>query len=138
MTDKYLQSRIREGVAAALGTTTLGWQTYTPTVTASASGTLATVTATGQYQELNGMVYGHATITVTDIGTGTGTIKFTLPTNIISTWNHVGTYRESNAVGTLGSLTRSGTNAVTIARYDNTASMASGLIYQCLFMYRKA
>lgn len=135
MVDKYIEGRIREAVAAAVGA---GWQTYTPTVTALGGGTLTTVTATGQYKEVDGLVCGQATLTVTNIGTGTGTTQFTPPTAIHSAWKHIGTYRESNAVGTLGSLIRAGTNLVNIARYDNASSMASGLTYQCQFMYRKS
>jgi len=132
MVDKYIEGLVREVVNAKVGV----WQTYTPTVSASGGGTLTTVTATGQFKEVDGLVFGQATITVTDIGTGTGTTQFTPPTDIDSAWLHLGTYRESNLAGTLGSLVRSGTNLVNIARYDNAAVMANGAVFSCSFMYR--
>lgn len=133
MVDKYIEGLVREVVNAKVGV----WQTYTPTVSASGGGTLTTVTATGQYKEVDGLVCGQATITVTDIGTGSGTTQFTLPTNSDAAWLHLGTCRESNLAGTLGSLIRSGANLVNIARYDNAAVMANGAVFSCQFMYRK-
>jgi hypothetical protein len=52
--------------------------TFTPTVT-SASGSLTTVTAAGRYTKIGRMVYINCQATLTDVGTGSGALIFTLP-----------------------------------------------------------
>ena len=71
--------------------------TYTPTVTAS-SGTLTTVTATGNYTKIGRQVTANMSITLTNIGTASGALYATLPFTA-GLFPSVGAGREDNTTG---------------------------------------
>jgi hypothetical protein len=72
--------------------------TYTPTVTAS-SGTLTTVTATGNYTKIGRQVTVNVSVTLTDAGSGSGALLVTLPFTA-GLFPSIGTGRENENTGT--------------------------------------
>jgi hypothetical protein len=72
--------------------------TYTPTVTAS-SGTLTTVTATGNYTKIGRQVTVNVSVTLTNAGTGSGALLVTLPFTA-GLFPAIGTGREDQNTGT--------------------------------------
>jgi hypothetical protein len=72
--------------------------TYTPTVTAS-SGTLTTVTATGNYTKIGRQVTVNVSVTLTDAGSGSGALLVTLPFTA-DLFPSIGTGRENQNTGT--------------------------------------
>ena len=71
--------------------------TYTPTVTAS-TGTLTTVTATGNYTKIGRQVTANMSITLTNIGTASGALYVTLPFTA-GLFTSIGAGREDQTTG---------------------------------------
>lgn len=112
--------------------------TFVPTVTSSA-GTPTTPTANMSYQHdpVNFLVRFTATISVTAIGTGSGTLNFTLPINVASgeTWTSVG--RDVAITGkTVHGLLQAG--ACGMEFYDNSYPGNTGALIVITGQYHSA
>jgi hypothetical protein len=119
---------------SAVGVLTVGgslqdtgvWSAYTPTVTPSTSGTFTNVTATGRFRQAPGhVVHYQVTITMTDIGTGVGTVVYTIP--VSTTRVHVAVGRENGVNGKMLQGITNNTTNMNVFYYDNTQVMANGL-----------
>lgn len=89
--------------AAGMTSQLLNWYeegTWTPTITAT-SGTFTTVSATGEYTRIGNQVTVHLKITITNAGTASGQIKYTLPFTAQSK-SYIGSAMELAAVGLTG------------------------------------
>lgn len=113
----------------------LAWTTYTPTVT-SGSGTLTTVSATGRYYQAGKHVTVQAKITITTNGTGSGSIKFTLPVTALST-DYIAYGQNSGNGKSLTGGFASTTQANTYY-YDVTYPGADGTVLIYVFTYEAA
>lgn len=99
--------------------------TWTPTVTASA-GSITSYSATGKYTKIGNVVHCVIGVTITNVGTGTGSMIVTLPfTNSAAV--SCGAGRE-NAVGgyMLQIYVGASSSSATVFKYDNTGPMATG------------
>lgn len=112
------------------------WNTltaYTPTITAAA-GTFTSVSATGKWASLGPFIAGIIDITVTTVGTASGSITASLPSTPAG--NGMMTGREINTVKAVtGRIDNAVANAAQIAFYDNTFPGASGSIVRVFFIY---
>jgi hypothetical protein len=98
------------------------WSTYSPTVTSSA-GTLSSVSSTGRYL-INGSIMSYQlVITVTTVGTGSGTINASLP-QVCAQPGSASGREDLNTGKSLGVLT-TGSN-VQITNYDYTFPALNG------------
>ena len=104
------------------------WLTYTPTVT-SATGTLTSASATGQYLPRGNIIFIRIKITVTTNGTGAGYINVTLPSGYAEaggvSWELNGKEQTTTFKALTGAITATGT-AVQIVNYDGTYPAADG------------
>lgn len=109
--------------------------TWTPTVTAS-SGTLTTVTTpTARYTQIGPFVMFTLLITVTDNGTGAGTLRFTLP----STPAYAGTGSGVNTSNARAMSVQWGTTTtVSVNEYQGNYPVTSGQSIRVSGMYAVA
>ena len=98
--------------------------TFTPTITA-ATGSLTTVSATGNYTKVGRLVTFAIDITVTNNGTGGGNLRSTLPFTA-SGINQYGAGRETVQTGFALTGTITGTVAVLVKSSDDTYPATSG------------
>lgn len=101
---------------------TTAWTVTNPTVTAS-GGSFTTVNCSLRYKRLGKTAIFTATVTITDAGSATGNILFTLP--FTPTTTHAGGGKEVAAVG-LQCNWQTSTTQMIIAKYDNTSIIATG------------
>ena len=73
------------------------WTAYTPTVT-SLAGSITSYTASGIYSKVGNIVFVHVGVTITNNGTGSGAIVFTMPITV-GTGNFIFDGRENAATG---------------------------------------
>ena len=128
---------------AAAASPAYAWTSFTPTVTA-ASGTLTTVTATGQYQTIGKMVIALFQITLTNAGTGSGSLNSTLPVNAV-TGNVSGRYscygneRDATGKAITGSISvATDPNRCLFRFYDFTTCIATGNVIIATVIYEVA
>jgi len=99
---------------------------WTPTVT-SGSGSLTSYTASGYYTKVGRHVHATIVISITNNGTGAGSIAATLPFTAASGPLWVGSGRENASTGNmLQGILASGGSAVTILAYNNTYPGGTG------------
>jgi hypothetical protein len=101
---------------------------FTPTVTAQ-SGSITTYTATGSYQQSGKLVVANFKITLTTVGTASGTLYCTLPIQAVTltngTWN--GICVENNTTGKTGIVTiGSGATIFTSRDYNFSTWFVNG------------
>jgi hypothetical protein len=101
---------------------------FTPTVT-SQSGSITTYTATGSYQTSGKLVVANFKITLTNVGTASGTLYATLPVQAVTltngTWN--GTCVENNTTGKTGIMSvTTGSTIVTSRDYNFSTWFVNG------------
>lgn len=108
------------------------WTNYTPTVTAAA-GTPTTITKNGYYKTIGKTVFIKCVVVITDKGTASGNIIFSLPSGMTSANN-------ISSVGSCYSVTtgdngkaRTAANATTIdcAKYENSSLWVNGYTVEC-------
>ena len=106
---------------------------YTPTVSAT-SGTITTATASSKFSVIGGSIAIAGTTTLTDKGTGTNTLRITLPVNnAIST---VGAGRENASTGvTVQALVE--VNYLYYFKYDGATMLVNGysIIYSAVYPF---
>ena len=102
---------------------------YTPTITAS-SGTATTVTATGSYSQSGKYVVLNVKVTITNAGTASGSIIFTLPISAkTGSLQSNGAAMEAAATGFMGNVWIVPAGDVTkgnIRKYDFTTFWSNG------------
>jgi hypothetical protein len=126
--------------AATMNQIGAAWETWTPTITASA-GTFTSVTVNlARYGFVQKVVFGQISITVTNVGTATGQLRFTVPINfnnqaavggngITGNWSEIAVSGENGFVGMFA------TGTAALYRYDGAAYLGTGDRYTCFFVY---
>jgi len=111
---------------AALTSTNNAWTSYTPTITA-ASGTFTTVSASGAYQTIGKTCILNMNITITTVGTASGTIYATLPFTSAARIQIGGYGMEVNSTGNMlkGYIPSSSTQ-LQITTYSNGSTIGAG------------
>lgn len=119
------------------------WTSYTPTVSAS-SGTITSTTSTGQYLQIGKMITVMVDINITNAGTGSASLRYTLPVNGVN-GNVSGRYtayaHETAATGKacVGALDVPISNNLVLLRfYDWTTAIATGNRIQATIIYEVA
>ena len=109
--------------------------TYTPTVTAS-SGTLTTVTATGNYTKIGRQVTVNVSVTLTNAGTGSGALNVSLPFTA-GLFPSIGTGREDQNTGTTLQIRIQSTlpSVAIIVTITNTTIIATGNVVNGTITY---
>ena len=122
--------------AASLGGS---WTAWTPTITAN-SGTFTTVSASGRYTQIGKTVHFSLKITQTNIGSAAGFTFFTLPiTALFDPANDtVGYGREDALTGSLLQCRATSTTSAAVIKYDNTAIVANGAVFNIKGTYEAA
>lgn len=99
---------------------------YTPTI-ASTLGAIGSYTATGYQRRVGNLVFFNATITVSDNGTGAGTLVFTLPTE--SAVDAIFAGRLTTGAGSmLQGIASPGSVQCQVFKYDNSYPAVSGSV----------
>ena len=118
-----------KGAGAAASSGFPASTSYTPTIT-STGGTPTTVTATGSYSQSGKYVVLNVKVTITNAGTATGSIIFTLPISAKSgSLQSNGAAMEAAATGFMGNVWIVPAGDVTkgnIRKYDFTTFWSSG------------
>lgn len=118
-------------IETQLGVNAGTWQSYTPTVTAS-EGTLTTASGSGSYVKIGKLIVLQATIGVTDKGTGTGGLYFSLPIAPSGITQGVGF--DYGGSGKKAMVLVNGSPAL-IVNIDDTASVFDGATYYVTVTY---
>ena len=102
------------------------WTAYTPTVTAQ-TGIFTTISATGRYKLFGKTCFVQIVISITTVGTATGSLNFTLPVTAGAASYAAGVSRENAVNGIMGQLyiTPNSTTGA-IAKYDGTTQIVAG------------
>jgi hypothetical protein len=126
------------GVEAWVGDDGAAWTTWSPSFGADA-GALTTVTsANGRYKKVNRVCNWQVTITVTNKGTATGNLYFTLPLTAASTVSVVGHGRENALAGvSLQAFFRSTTTSY-VFQYNNGSVLTNGWVLVLAGAYETA
>lgn len=101
------------------------WRAYTPTVTAE-SGTITTVGAViGRYKLWNNSVAFSNNVTITTAGTGSGSVRISLP--VVSVDTHIAVGRDVASTGkALTGTISNNSSTCDVRTYDNTYPGVSG------------
>ena len=102
------------------------WLDYTPTVTTTA-GTLTTYTASGNWTLIGKVLIIKFVVSLTDIGTGTGSLIVSTPQPVAGV--SIGVGRESAVTGKMLSLTAA-TSSISMLDYSNTSILGNGRTIQ--------
>lgn len=109
------------------GDTGTSWTVYTPSIT-SQGGTPTTVSATGRYKQIGKTVFCQILIGITSIGTATGQIFASLPTNAAA-FSYTGVTYEQATTGNTGASVIIGANNATrlqTAQYNGATWWVNG------------
>ena len=125
--------------AATMNSIGAAWETWTPTVTSS-GGTLGSTTASGKYSRVNKLITCTFDILITAVGTGAGSLVFTLPLTAVTATNGGawGTWRERAVTGELGFVNRADSAKAFCDKYDATAILNTGRHFIGTFTYEAA
>ena len=96
---EYYDGSAWVAVATAGGT----WTNYTPTITAE-SGTPTTVSASGRYIQVGKLVTVTMTVTLTSVGTASGSVLASLPFTAASSRQFAGSVKENAVSGDGGTV----------------------------------
>lgn len=102
------------------------WTSYSPTPTPQ-TGSFTTVTATGYYRTLGKTTFVQVTITMSDIGTGTGILYCTLPNNAQRTCILHGV-EQAVTGATVQGRTAAASNSLTIVTYAGGSIISNGYV----------
>lgn len=102
------------------------WVTYTPTITTGGGSGLTTSSVTGSYTQVGKLVHLRSKIVVSAVGTATGAIIFTLPTNTSAAADQMGYGRQDTGTGVMLQVRRAPAAATKaeIWKYDNSTPIA--------------
>ena len=116
------------------------WETWNPTFTPS-SGAFTTVTTTfARYGRIQNTVYVSMDVTLTNVGTGTGVLFFTLPITARTGTSGLscGTWREIAVYGYSGIAAVDSTTSGSLRRYDNASYVAANERFTVSMQYEAA
>ena len=120
----------------AVGGSSGTWTTYTPTVTAE-SGTITTKSATGRYIKVGTLCTVTTTVTLTNVGTASGSLIVSLPFTAANVNNFSGSVKETAVNGDggtvwTGSTTQLYSRRIGVAQYwwTNGAVLIITLAYE--------
>ena len=126
------------GVMDSLGAV---WETWTPTITASA-GAFGGVTITqARYARIQKIIIGYLAVKITGMGTATGGLNFSLPATLRTGYSagaSWGTWREFAAVGDTGVVSPLTATTAGLFLYNNGAYLALNREFGATFMYEAA
>jgi hypothetical protein len=108
--------------------------TWNPTVTSS-SGTITSYTSAGTYTKIGNLVSFHFTVTITNKGTGAGSLRVTLPFTSVST--SIGAGRENAVTGAMCQINTNGTYC-NILDYINATIIATNHVIIGSITYQAA
>lgn len=97
---------------------------WTSTITAQ-TGTITSTTQTARYMRIGKLVIFTILITITDAGTGAGNLYFTLPVDAAYNTAFAG---RNNQVVALYAFCSASSSQVSVRRYDNTTTIATGRV----------
>ena len=126
--------------AATMNSIGAAWETWTPTVTSS-GGTLGSVTInSAKYGRIQKIVFCSFDITITAVGTGSGSLNITLPITGVTGQNGkaVGVWRERSVTGDMGFVNFATTTLAFCQRYDQGAILNTGRTFAGTFTYEAA
>ncbi|MDL2342316.1 MAG: hypothetical protein QFB87_04545 [Patescibacteria group bacterium] len=126
-------AQIRTG---QIGTNGDAFGTWTPTITAS-TGAFTAVSAAGRYQQLGKITFFTVDITVTTVGTATGTI-FSLPTTHRSGIGFIASGREDGSTGAMLQSKLQSTTTASVTNVTNNLTPANGHVYRIAGFYEVA
>jgi len=113
------------------------WLAYTPTIS-SGAGTLTSASASGRYRKVGTTVHYVIAATITTNGTGSSTVRVTLPFSA-RTASVAGTGRGSAVYfGQLMSFTSTSSNLLGCVKYDGTYPGADGATFTVNGTYEMA
>lgn len=116
-----------DAIDASVGNGLLAWTNWTPTITAQSGSLTSTTITTARYVQLGKIVVIQFYFTITNGGTGGGSIFFTLPSGKTAKNNfQCGAGRELNATGKMIQIFLDSTTNGRIAFYDNNYPGATG------------
>ena len=105
------------------------WTSYTPTITAG-SGTFTTVSAAGFYKIIGKTVLLRTAITITTVGTASGSLIMTFPGGV-TTAATVGQFlggTDAVNLKSVGGQSAAGSTTSSIRFYDGTSCIAAGAV----------
>jgi hypothetical protein len=116
------------------------WETWTPTITASAGAFTTTTVNVARYCQLQKIVIGVISVSIGNVGTATGQLRFTVPitfnnqpatggNGIAGNWNEILVSGENGFVGMFSTTTAA------LYRYDGAAYLGTGDRYTAYFVY---
>lgn len=116
--------------SGTLAATTQG--TWTPTITAS-SGTITTVSSSlEKYTKIDNAVLFSLTITMTNNGTGSGVLQFTIPFNVSGAYGAATCFNTSSAETAAGFTTDTTGNVMGVRLYSGVYPVATGQGLRCV------
>ena len=101
------------------------WTAYTPTVSSS-TGTITSYTSTGFFRRLGNTVYVTVNVSITDNGTGNGTLIVTLPSNAQLSLNQVLTGATTAITPGAAYGVVNGNTNLTVLKYNGSYPVATG------------
>lgn len=114
------------------------WTTWSPTYGASGGGTITTMTTnTARYCIVNKLVSLQINATVTNAGTGTGFLSFTLPVTAKNT-RQIGVFREIAALGHGGFIDNTSTTSALMIFYAAANTVVTNYQLAGNFTYEAA
>jgi hypothetical protein len=112
------------------------WAHSTPTASPS-SGAFSNVTVDGYWIKIGKTVHYNFCITETDIGTGSGNLQLTLPSNAARS-GYAGVGRDNAVNGKTICVFMANDTTINIFYYDNSIPMANGLVLYGSITYEAA
>ena len=125
--------------AATMNSIGAAWETWTPTITASAGAFTTTTVNLARYARINKIVILNLSVTLNNIGTATGTMRFSLPiTASGANIPCVGTYVERAVTGSSGVSQLLNSTTGFCVTYNNGSSIANNYVNACFLVYEAA
>ena len=127
--------------AATMNSIGAEWESWTPTITASAGAFTTTTVNVARYARIQKIIVCFLDVTINNVGTATGQVLFTLPftaRSSVTSGAALGAWREFAAVGITGTIETSTTTIAALSSYNNSAFLGSGRRYGATFIYEAA
>ncbi len=120
-----------------LGNTAGAWTVWNPTIVPQ-SGAFTTSSATGGFYTIGKLVHFAVTLTITTVGTASGSMSIALPTGTAARPSTV-VVSESVTTGNIGfgRILSGGTTVAVILKYDNTTYIGAGNVVTLTGIYEQ-
>ena len=100
------------------------WEPWTPTVTSSTS--TSTATAYGKFCKMGATIHWWVNLAFTAVGAPSGQALFTLPPGITTVQGNLGSGRENQVTGSIGSVIMHDGSTGSIIGYNNSPTAVAG------------